>query len=82
MSMFIAGTILVTTTALNANIQRNARNNAKKDGKKQALEDEKQLRKSEVFAETEGAGLGSLGKVSMELDDELDQELKLGKVRI
>ena len=80
--MFIAGTILVTTTALNANIQRNARNNAKKDGKKQALEDEKQLRKSEVFAETEGAGLGSLGKVSMELDDELDQELKLGKVRI
>ena len=80
--MYIAGAVLVATTALSANVQRNAAKNAKKDAKKQAIEDEKNLRKAEVFAETEGAGVGNLGKVSMEIDDELDQELKLGKVRI
>lgn len=50
------------------------RRKAVKKGRKQQLEDEKSARKAEVFAETEGEGVGDTGQISLELDDELDDE--------
>ena len=44
---------------------------AKKKAIKKADEDAAQARKAELFAETEGEGIGSLGKVSLEVDADL-----------
>lgn len=58
---------------------------AQKKGRQQALEDANQARRAEVFAETEGAGIGQMGKVALELDDEIDENLtsvKAGKSRV
>ena len=73
MSFFIAGAIVVSTVGISIQ-QKNAQKQAKRDAEKAALESEKQARKSEVFADTEGEGVGSLGKVSLEVDDELDED--------
>lgn len=43
---------------------------AQKKARKQALEDEARSIKAATFAETEGEGLGNLGKVSLAADDE------------
>lgn len=83
MSMWIAGAVFVATTAVQANVQRNAAKNAKKDAEKQAAEDAKTARKAEVFAETEGEGIGNLGQISLEVDDEIDEdEESTGNIRI
>lgn len=58
---------------------------ASKKAQKQALQDKIDARKAEVFAETEGDGVGSLGKVSLGIDDEIsDDELlvKQGKSKV
>ena len=47
---------------------------AKKKAIKKADEDAVQARKAELFAETEGEGIGSLGKVSLEVDADLPDE--------
>lgn len=51
-------------------LQQKASKKAAKQAKEDAVEAEKQARAAEVFAETEGEGVGSLGKVSLEVDDE------------
>lgn len=61
----IAGAALYTTYE-----SKKAQEQARKD----QLEDQKQARKAEVFAETEGKGVGQFGQVSLEVDDELDEE--------
>lgn len=77
MSMFIAGAVYVGTTALSMSVQRNAAKNAKKDAKKDALAAENQARRAETFAETEGSGIGNLGKISLEVDSEIDEDEEL-----
>lgn len=42
--------------------------------REQALRDSIQRRKSEVFAETEGQGVGQLGGISLDIDDEMEEE--------
>jgi hypothetical protein len=54
--------------------QKNAAKQAKKDAAKDALKAEKDARKAEVFAETEGEGVGNLGKISLEVDENLDED--------
>ena len=82
MSFWIAGAIVVSSVGLGVQ-QKKAQEKAKKDAAKQALEDQKQARKAEVFAETEGEGIGSLGNISLEVDDELEEEEELtGNLRI
>jgi hypothetical protein len=83
MSFWIAGAIVATTTVTQVQARKEQKK-AKKQAEKDALEAEKQARKSEVFAETEGEGVGSLGKISLEVDDELDEDLEVssGNVRI
>ena len=61
----IAGAALYTTHE-----SKKAQEQARKD----QLEDQRQARKAEVFAETEGQGKGQLGQVSLEVDDELEEE--------
>ena len=46
---------------------------AKKEARKDQLEDQKRAREAEVFSQTEGEGLGQLGSISLEVDDELDE---------
>jgi hypothetical protein len=74
---------IVLSSAASAVMQRKAQKKAKRDAEKQALEDQKQARKAEVFAETEGQGIGSLGNISLEVDEELDEDEELtGNLRI
>ncbi len=69
--------IATTTASTVANQQANKR--ANKKAQKQALQDKIDARKAEVFAETEGEGVGSLGKVSLGINDEVDEEKELTK---
>lgn len=76
----VMAAVTVGSTLYQAKEQRKAQNRARKD----ALEDEAQARRAAVFAETEGEGLGSLGKVQLAIDEditELEQLRKQGKVR-
>lgn len=54
--------------------QKNAAKQAKRDAAKDALKAEKDARKAEVFADTEGEGVGNLGQISLEVDDTLDED--------
>ena len=68
-----AVTAIVATAAFSvgsAVLQQKASKKAQKEAKADAIEAEKQARKAEVFADTEGEGVGSLGQISLEVDDE------------
>lgn len=83
MSFFVAGSIFVATTALQASVARNAKKNAQKDAKIDSAEANKQARKAEVFAETEGDGIGQMGQISLEVDQDLEEEeISSGNIRI
>lgn len=80
---WVATAIVATTigtTLYQAKEQRKAQKRAKKD----ALEDEAQAIRSATFAETEGEGLGNLGKVQLAIDEDITDEEELrkqGKIR-
>lgn len=84
MSFFISGALLVTaaSTVYSNRAAKKSQKKAKKDAEAQAIEDEKKARKAEAFAETEGEGIGELGQVSLEVDDELEEENISSRVRI
>jgi len=66
-------TAVVATAAFSvgsAVLQQKASRKAQKEAKADAIEAEKQARKAEVFADTEGEGVGSLGQISLEVDDD------------
>lgn len=81
MSFFIAGAIVVTSVATGMQ-QKKAAKKAQKQAANDALAADKQARKAEIFAETEGLGQGSMGKVSLEVDPTLDEEDLTGNLRI
>ena len=80
----LGGAAVVAGTQLySAKRAKTAQKDAQRKAEKDALEAEKRARKAEVFAETEGEGIGDLGTISLELDDELDEDKELsGKVSI
>jgi hypothetical protein len=81
---WVATAIVVTTASSAAYQQRKSRKAAKK-GRQEALEDAATARRSEVFAETEGQGIGQLGKIALELDDEIDPNItnaRAGKSKV
>lgn len=83
--MFVAGAVILSATTLaTAQMAKTAQKKAAKKAAADALEAEKQARKAEIFAETEGEGIGDLGKISLEVDDELDEdeEISSGNLRI
>ena len=65
-----------------AALQRKAAKKAEKKAEADALDADKQARKAEAFAETEGEGQGSIANISLEVDDELEQDKKVSTVRI
>ena len=65
-----AVTATVALSLGTAVLQQKASRKAEKRAKADAIEAEKQARKAEVFAETEGEGVGSLGQISLEVDDD------------
>lgn len=82
MSFWIAGAIVVSSVATQVQ-SRKAQKKAKRDAEQQAITDEMNSRKAETFADTEGEGIGQLGKISLEVDDELDEDEEIASnVRI
>lgn len=76
-------TAIVATSVVGSTLQRIESRKAKKQAKKDALEADKQARKAEAFAETEGEGVGALGQISLEVDDdEITNKVKSSSVRI
>jgi hypothetical protein len=59
-----------TAARMNAKAMAENQERARKD----ALEAQRQARKSEVFAQTEGAGQGKFGKVRNGISDEIDPD--------
>ena len=79
---WVAAAVIAVTTIGSSVIQGKQSRKAEKRAKKDALEADRQARKAEVFAETEGEGIGSLGQVSLEVDDEEIEEEVSSTVRI
>tara|TARA_R110002020_G_scaffold36419_7_gene109522 strand:+ start:5583 stop:5846 length:264 start_codon:yes stop_codon:yes gene_type:complete len=80
---FVATAIISGTASLiTSHKSRKAQKKAAKKAELQANKDEISARKAEVFAETEGEGIGSLGTVSLEVDEDVEENIratKLGK---
>lgn len=68
---------LAATTLYSSKRQRDAQKAAEKQAKIDANEAEAKARTAEVFAETEGEGVGNLGQVSLEVDDDLEDDEEL-----
>jgi hypothetical protein len=69
-----AAVIVASSTLYTQNRAASAQKKAQKQAKKDAQEAELQARKAETFAETEGSGIGQLGNISLEVDE--DEELE------
>lgn len=80
--MITAAVIGVAGSVASQARNRSQQKKAAKKAREQQLEDEAQRRRSEVFAETEGEGLGNLGEVSLEIDDEEDEDIRSGNLAI
>lgn len=82
MSFWVAGAIVVSSVYTQVE-SRKSQKKAQKKAEEDALEAEKQSRKASVFADTEGQGQGSLGKVSLEVDSTIDEDEDIaGNLRI
>ena len=81
MSFWIAGAIVVTSAATTIQSKKAAKK-AAKQAKEDALEADLQARKSEIFAETEGEGIGNLGQISLEVDQDLEDDEVASNLRI
>lgn len=83
MSFWVAGAIVVTSVA-QQQMAKKAQKKAARQAEEDALKAEKQARKAEVFAETEGEGIGDMGRISLEVDQDLeeDEEVSTGNIRI
>ena len=74
---------IVGTSVVGSLLQQRQTKKANKQARKDAVESEKQARKAEAFAETEGQGVGALGQISLEVDDdEINDKVKSSTVRI
>ncbi len=77
MSFAVTAVVAVTATTLyTADKQKKAQASAQHKAEQDALDAEMRARKAETFAETEGQGIGSLGKVSLEIDDDEEVSTK------
>ena len=68
-----AAVIVAGTTLYTADRAAKAQKKAQKKAELDATAAEMQSRKAETFAETEGAGIGQLGQISLEVDE--DEEI-------
>lgn len=66
-------TAVVGSTLFNAHQQRRGQKKARRD----AIKDQARARRAEVFAETEGEGIGNIGAVQLEVDDDITEQERL-----
>ncbi len=77
MTFAITAVVAVTATSLYVSSeQQNAQRAANKQAQEDSIDAEMRARKAETFAETEGEGIGSLGKVSLEIDEDEEVSTK------
>ena len=78
-------TAIVATSVVSMGVNARSQKKAAKKGREEALADQRAARKAEVFAETEGEGVGGLGKIALAVDKEIDEEeelLRVGKSKV
>lgn len=68
-----AATAIVATTAFSTHMNRQGQ----KKARRQATRDQERARRAEVFAETEGEGVGNIGAVQLEIDDDITEQERL-----
>ncbi len=77
--MTFAITALVGVTAVSlytSGEQQAAQKAADKQAKEDTIDAEMRARRAETFAKTEGEGIGSLGRVSLEIDEDEEVSTK------
>ena len=79
---WVATAVIAVTTIGSAVIQKKQAAKARKQAKQDALDADKKARKAEAFAETEGQGQGSVGIISLEVDDDEVDDSTSSTVRI
>ena len=80
---WVGTAVVVAVSTASAVYQSKKEEEAKKEAKDAAEDARLEAIRAENFADTEGEGQGQLGKVSLALDDELDDELAVtGKANI
>jgi len=65
---WVATAVLAAGTLYQKHESKKAQEQARED----QLEADKQARKAEAFADTEGQGKGQLGQISLEVDEDLE----------
>jgi len=68
-----AAVVVATVSAVATNVQRI---DAEQDAEIQAREDKERALKAQEFAEKEGEGVGSLGRISLGIDNTLDDDIR------
>ena len=74
----VTAVIAIGSSAYEAHEARNAAD----DARQQAKEDRADALRAEQFAETEGEGQGSLGNVSLAIDEDVSSEVMSGTSNI
>lgn len=67
---------VASAIVVSAAFTENRKRAGAKKARKQQKQDEAQQRRTQAFSETEGEGVGNLGKISLELDDETTSNVK------
>jgi hypothetical protein len=70
---FVATAIVAGSALISGHMQKKAQKKAAKKAEEDANKAEISARKAEVFAETEGEGVGQLGQISLAVDE--DEEI-------
>lgn len=72
--------VATAITVLGVGTQMYRQDKAEKKAEKQAEKDREAALAAERFADTEGEGLGQLGQISLEVDENLDEkDVRSGK---
>ena len=77
-----AVTAVVAISAAGAAYQDKKEGDARDDAADQARKDRVDALRAEQFADTEGEGQGSLGNISLAIDEDVDDEVLSGKSNI
>ena len=79
---WVVTAVVAAVTVGSAAYEAHEARNAADDAKQQAKEDRADALRAEQFAETEGEGQGSLGNVSLAIDEDVSSEVMSGTSNI
>jgi len=72
-----AVTAVVAISAVSTAVEQDKAGKAREKARKQAEKDQEQARAAEVFAETEGAGVGQQGKIDLAAESLSEADLRI-----